>query len=527
MPPRSFAALLKEKIPLFFICVVDAAITMIAQHAGSGAVGPYTLPVRFGNALVSYARYVRLAFWPTDLAILYLHPLKSLQWWQIAAAALFLLAISALVYVQRGHRYLVVGWLWFLGTLVPMIGVIQVYLQAMADRYAYVSFIGLFLMVCWSVADWAEQRRFPRAVLPATSAAILLVLAVVSHRQIQYWHDDITLWTHTLQVTHHNWVAETYLAMALRAQGQPEAALAHYYRALPDMTRRDPEVYLGIATGEQQRGNPAQAIEFYKKALVVVDIPDVRKQIFWNMGIAYRDLGDSASAQECFYQSRHQPPVAVDWQGDWWRQIMPILRERLRHWRSGPPGEPIVRRNPRLGQLPTIFDAAYYPRISIFRRSGGSCTVFPRRTFAPRSALFRKARPAKVSCDWRDFRVAVAGFQFQVQPAWPRLPGARQVFRQHAGSRRTFTGADGTRFPSSYRSRPRECQLLRWTDSATAAWSAVSMTRSSPPRATATILSSFAKATRRSAVKFKARPCRGKPSRPRQVLGARSFVVKL
>ena len=335
MPPRSFAALLKEKIPLFFICVVDAAITMIAQHAGSGAVGPYTLAVRFGNALVSYERYVRLAFWPTDLAILYLHPLKSLQWWQIAAAGLFLLAISALVYVQRGHRYLVVGWLWFLGTLVPMIGVIQVYLQAMADRYAYVSFIGLFLMVCWSVADWAEQRRFPRAVLPATSAAVLLVLAVVSHRQIQYWHDDITLWTHTLQVTHHNWVAETYLAMALRAQGQPEAALVHYYRALPDMTRRDPDVYLGIATGEQQRGNPAQAIEFYKKALVVVDMPDVRKQIFWNMGLAYRKMGDTTSAQECFYQSAHQSPVAVDWQGDWWRQIMPILRERLRHWRSG------------------------------------------------------------------------------------------------------------------------------------------------------------------------------------------------
>ncbi len=335
-PARSFTALLKEKIPLFFICAVDAVITMIAQH-GFGATGPYTLPIRLANALVSYVRYVEKLLWPADLAIMYLHPLKSLHWWQTSLALLFLLAVSALVAAGRRHRYLVVGWLWFLGTLVPMIGLVHFYVQAMADRYAYISGIGIFLMLCWGVADWAQQLHLPRAVLPVASVAVLLVLSAVTHRQLEYWADSITLWTHTLNVTQRNWVAETYLASALRDQGRLDEALPHFYRAAADMTRRDPEVYLGIATDEQRRGNLPLAIEYYQKALVVVDWPEVRKQIFWNLGIAYRDLGDSANSQACFYQAAHQTATAVDWQGDWWRQLIPMMRERLRRWRSGSP----------------------------------------------------------------------------------------------------------------------------------------------------------------------------------------------
>jgi protein O-mannosyl-transferase len=217
-----------------------------------------------------------------------------------------------------------------------MIGLIQVYLQAIADRYAYVSFIGLFLMVCWGVSDWAEQRHLSRAALPAVSVALLLAITAVSHRQIGYWKDSVTLWTHTLQVTHNNWVAEVYLGSALREQGQRDEALAHFYRADADMTRRDPDVYLGIASIEQQRGNLAVAIEYYKKALVVVDTPSLRVQIFKHMGLAYRDLGDAAGAQECFAAAAHQAPPTVDWQGDWWRQIGPAIREYFRYRRSGP-----------------------------------------------------------------------------------------------------------------------------------------------------------------------------------------------
>ena len=332
---RSFSALLKEKIPLFFICVVDAIITMVAQHVGPPGSWAYTPTLRAENALIAYAKYVGQLLWPTNLAIMYLHPGTSLKPWHAVVALLILLAISALVYAGRRHRYLVVGWLWFLGTLVPMIGVIQVYIQAMADRYAYVSFIGLFLMVCWGVADWAGQRHLPRAALPAVSVAILLVLSVMTHRQIGYWRDNVTLWTHALEVTHHNWAAEYFIGVALRDQGRGDEALPHFYRAAAETTRRDAELYLSIAIAEQQRGNLVPAIDYYQKALPIVEAPNLRSQIYRNMGIAYRDLGDGTSSQQCFYEAAHQPPPPVDWQGDWWRQIIPMIRERLRNWRAG------------------------------------------------------------------------------------------------------------------------------------------------------------------------------------------------
>jgi len=339
-PARSFSTLVKEKIPLFFIGAVDAVLTMIAQHAGSGPTGPYTLPIRLGNAAVSYVRYIGKFFWPTNLAILYLHPLRSLRWGQVLLAVLCLLAISGLVAAGRRHRYLVVGWLWFLVTLLPMIGLVHFYLHAMADRYAYIACIGILLMVCWGATELAERVKLPRAMLSAASVAALLALSLVTHRQVTYWKDSITLWTHTLQVTQPNWVAEQYLGSALLIQGQRAEALGHYYRAAAEMTQRESGVYLGIATAEQQGGNPQVAIEYYKKALAVVDVPDLRRRILWNMGLAYRDMGDAASAQDYFYQSVHQPPLAMDWQGDWWLHIGPMLRDRVRQWRSGQPNAP-------------------------------------------------------------------------------------------------------------------------------------------------------------------------------------------
>jgi protein O-mannosyl-transferase len=338
IPARSFSELLKEKIPLFFICAVDALITIVAQHVGPPGSWAYSPVLRVENALISYAKYLWLALWPANLGIMYLHPGNSLQPWQAGVALLLLLAISALVYSGRRHRYLVVGWLWFLGSLVPMSGIIQVYIQAMADRYAYASFIGLFVMVCWGVADWAAQRHVPRMVLPAVSVAVLVILSFMTHRQISYWKDNVTLWTHDLEVTHRNWAAEYFIGVALRDQGRSDEALPHFYRAVNDMTRRDAEVYLSIAIAEQLRGNASIAIEYYKKALPIVQASALRAQILNTMGIAYRGLGDNASAQQCFYEAAHQPPPPVDWQGDWWRQVIPLIRERLRTWRSGSSG---------------------------------------------------------------------------------------------------------------------------------------------------------------------------------------------
>lgn len=334
-PPGSLPQLVKEKIPLFVIYVLDAVLTM----AGS-AKSPqqYTFAIRLGNAILSYARYVGKAFYPAHLALMYLHPGNSLRWTQVGAALLFLVAVSAFVIAQRRHRYLVAGWLWFVGMMVPTIGLVQVDVSALADRYAYLPFVGLFLMVCWGVAEWATQRHLPRGLVTATSVVVLLVLSATTYRQVGYWRGRITLWTHTLDVTDRNWVAEVHLGTAFRQRGQTEEALAHFYRAAEDRPW-DASINLNIALIEHQRGNQRQAIPYYEKVLATSPDDPTNVQVLTDMGHAYDDLGDTARARE-YYQAALRPrPIpprpGVNWQGDWWRDLGPFLRERFRERRSG------------------------------------------------------------------------------------------------------------------------------------------------------------------------------------------------
>ncbi|MGO9515629.1 MAG: hypothetical protein ACLPND_01150, partial [Candidatus Korobacteraceae bacterium] len=192
IPAKSFSWLLLEKLPLLILAMASAVITM---HAQREAYTPYPFSVRMANAIVAYAWYVRKAFWPSHLALLYPHAPGLPPIWQMTMAFLFLLAVTALAIALRRHRYLLVGWLWFLGTLVPMIGLVQVGRQAMADRYAYLSFVGLFLMICWGVAEESEQLHLRPALLWIASVVVLLALAAVTHRQVGYWKDSYALWT--------------------------------------------------------------------------------------------------------------------------------------------------------------------------------------------------------------------------------------------------------------------------------------------------------------------------------------------
>jgi tetratricopeptide (TPR) repeat protein len=217
----------------------------------------------------------------------------------VAAAALVLLAITALVIVGRRYRYLPVGWFWFLGTLVPTIGLMQVGRQAMADRYAYQSFLGLFILICWGAADWARQKQWPKAVLPAASIAILLVLAVISHRQIGYWGDNLTLWSHAAQVTTDNWVAEDMVAGILFNSGHRQEAIAHYYVASA-LNPTDSGSNLAIAIYEQQRGNLQAAIQRYNRALIEMDDPLEQAKLYQNLSIAYRDAGEIPQSADAF-----------------------------------------------------------------------------------------------------------------------------------------------------------------------------------------------------------------------------------
>jgi protein O-mannosyl-transferase len=298
-PRKSLFWLIKEKIPLLIICAASALITMKAQRVGRPQHWPYSASIRLGNAIVAYVRYIGKAFWPSHLAIMYLHPGYSLKYWQVAAAALVLLAITVLVIVGRRYRYLLVGWFWFLGTLVPTIGLMQVGRQALADRYAYQSFLGLFILICWGAADWATRKHWPRAVLPTASIAILLGLAVIAHRQIGYWSDNLTLWSHAAQVTTDNWVAEDMVAGILLTTGHRDEAIAHYY-VVAALNPTDSGSNLAIAIYEQGRGHLQEAIRRYKLALIEMDDPLEQAKLYQNLSIAYRDAGQIPESAEAF-----------------------------------------------------------------------------------------------------------------------------------------------------------------------------------------------------------------------------------
>ena len=248
-----------EKLPLLAMCGVSAVLTLNAQSAG-GATSGYAFTMRLENAVISYARYLGDLFWPTRLALFYPYPLKPYAAIAVLGATVLLLGISAAVAIAYRRRYFPVGWLWFLGTMVPMIGVIQVGTQAMADRYAYLPFIGLFIILVWLVADYAAQKALPVTSSGARPWSCSLGSLCLSHRQVSFWSDHITLWTHALEVTHDNWVAENNLGTALLKLSRVEDAIPHFRRAAA-LFPEDPNSNLNIGTYEQMHGNLAAAIE--------------------------------------------------------------------------------------------------------------------------------------------------------------------------------------------------------------------------------------------------------------------------
>jgi len=298
VPPRKFAWLLEEKMPLLGLCAASALLTVLAQRVGSPKNWQYTLPTRIANAIVAYARYVGKAVWPSKLALMYLHPGNSIKGWQVAVALVFLLSVTAWVLMAWKHRYLLVGWFWFLVLMVPTVGLLQVGRQAMADRYAYHTFIGLFIMFCWGGADLARQLHVGKALLTAVSLSILAVLSVVARRQLNYWSDNLTLWSHALQVTDNNWVAEDLVGELLAGKGKTEQAMPHFYRAA-EIVPEDPVSNLPIAIYEHRRGNLPEALKHYVQVTKSGEVTtDQKAKAYAGEGYTYREMGDYTRSRE-------------------------------------------------------------------------------------------------------------------------------------------------------------------------------------------------------------------------------------
>jgi tetratricopeptide (TPR) repeat protein len=276
------ALLVWEKIPLIALVAASAVITFLAQSHG-GAVRTFTdapIALRLSNALVSYAKYLLLTFWPNDLAVYYPFAWAGIPAWQIIGAALLLIGITAFCLSQRKIRpYLIVGWLWFLGTLVPVIGVVQVGGQTMADRYFYIPSIGLFIALVFGLTEVAKSWRVAPAFSAGIVGGVLLVLATVTNAQIQRWRDSLTLFEHTLAVTPPNLRIENSLGLALGASGKYDEAAAHFEKTL----QIDPNFYdglVGMGVTRALQGHIPGAIGYFQTAIrLQPDAPKAHVQL--------------------------------------------------------------------------------------------------------------------------------------------------------------------------------------------------------------------------------------------------------
>ena len=289
--------LLAEKIPLLLFSIASALVTIHAQRsAGSlGSVAALPLGQRLNNAIYSYLVYVLKGIGPSRQAVFYPHPEGSLALWKVLAAALVLLLISVLVWRERRFAYLPVGWLWYLGTLVPVIGIVQVGRQAMADRYAYISLLGLFVMAVWSCAEFLPRLQLARTSQFALAGAALLLYAACSYVQIGYWHDSLTLFTHALQVTTDNVIAEDNLGTAYAERGLLDEALVHYVAAV-HLAPQLSSPHYNVATVLLRKNHLDEAQREYALAINSASDPLEIAQVHNNLGILLIQKNQPAEA---------------------------------------------------------------------------------------------------------------------------------------------------------------------------------------------------------------------------------------
>ena len=260
--------LVREKAPLFILSAASGVVTFLVQQ-GAGAVSSMEmipLKIRAANALVSYASYLGKMIWPHKLAVFYPHP-GILPVWQAAGAVALLLVVSLLVLrVVKRYPYFAVGWLWYIGTLVPVIGLVQVGGQSMADRYTYLPLIGIGIILAWGVPEVAARWHRHRAALAAGAVSVIMVLMAVTWVQARYWKNSVTLFQHALDVTANNYIAHNNLGAAMGEQGNTEKAIEHYYEALR-LNHKMLQAHNNLGSALVKQGKVAQAIKHYSAAL--------------------------------------------------------------------------------------------------------------------------------------------------------------------------------------------------------------------------------------------------------------------
>jgi tetratricopeptide (TPR) repeat protein len=292
---KAWVPLIREKLPLFCLVAASVVVTYLAQsYAGTLAFVDASFPLRLSNALASYGKYLLLTVWPSGLAVNYPLSPAGVPAWQLAATVVLLLAITAIAIREARKRpYLITGWLWFLGTLVPVIGLVQVGVgRAMADRYYYIPSIGLFMAIIFGLADLAIAWRLGRVIIAAASAIVLLIMGSLTVLQVSRWRDSETLFGYALSVTSDNLVVQNDLGSALAQQSKYAEAIPHFTEALR-LKPNHLHALLNMGLALRKQGKAAEAVGFYQRALMV-EPESVRGH--WQLGLALAEQGKNDDA---------------------------------------------------------------------------------------------------------------------------------------------------------------------------------------------------------------------------------------
>ena len=294
-------AIVTEKIPLILLSALSSSITLYAQHQGGAVstIDAYPVGTRIANALASYFLYLAKMFWPANLAVYYPF-VKDIPVWQVLAGALLLIAVTfAAVRTARRFPYLLFGWLWYLITLLPVIGIVQVGEAAMADRYTYITLIGPFVAVSWGVYDLAAQLTRGKEAVAAAGLIVVIALAAATFTQAGTWKNSATLFRHALAVTENNFMAHTNLAVALIDEGRLDEALPHLETAAkirPDF----PNARYNLGVIRMRQGEDDEAMGHFKAALR--SDPNFTRASYYG-GLLHLQRGESAEAVQYFQKA--------------------------------------------------------------------------------------------------------------------------------------------------------------------------------------------------------------------------------
>jgi hypothetical protein len=290
-PGVVWGRLLLEKVPFLLLSVASSVVTILAQAEGRAFRSLDIIPfgMRVSNALVSYAHYMYMMLWPQGLSVFYPHPVGSVDPWLVFVSAILLAGLSATaIRLALGRPYLLVGWLWYLGTLVPVIGLLQVGDQAMADRYTYIPLIGLFVAMVWGFSDLFAACGVRRIFVVALVGTICLALIDGTQSQLRYWQNNETLFQRALRVTRDNYVAHLMLAQVAKADGKPYKALFHKNKAVEINPLFVAKTHNRWGYFLAQQGQMDEAIEDFEEAIrICPDYANAHK----NLGVVLARKG--------------------------------------------------------------------------------------------------------------------------------------------------------------------------------------------------------------------------------------------